>query len=80
METMLTPRRTSLTDEGRVDAIRAWFAERGYELVVHPVEHGGYFAPYMRIGKEGGVAAFAWGNTAVEAAEAAQAQFEEEAH
>jgi hypothetical protein len=77
---MLTPRRTSLTDEGRVDAIRAWFAERGYELVVHPVEHGGYFTPYMRIGKEGGVAPFAWGNTAVEAAEAAQAQFEEEAH
>ncbi len=47
-------------------------------LVVHPVAHGGYFAPWMRIGKEGGVAPFTWGRTALEAAEAAQAQFEKE--
>jgi hypothetical protein len=45
---------------------------------VHPVEHGGYFAPWMRIGKQGGSASFAWGNTALEAAEAAQAQCEAE--
>lgn len=67
-----------MADDDRVDAIRAWFTQRGYELVVHPVEHGGFFAPWMRIGKKGGVAPFTWGQTAIEAAEAAQAQFEQE--
>lgn len=50
-----------MTDEDRVSEIQAWFRDRGYELWVHPVAHGGYFAPYMRIGKTGGSAAFTWG-------------------
>jgi hypothetical protein len=67
-----------VSDDQRVAQIAASFNERGYELWVHPVEHGGYFAPWMRIGKQGGSASFAWGNTALEAAEAAQAQCEAE--
>jgi hypothetical protein len=67
-----------MSNDKPVDEIKAWFAQRGYELVVHPVEHGGYFAPWMHIGKEGGTAPFTWGRTALEAAEAAQAQFQTE--
>src|SRR4051794_17993466 len=67
-----------MSDDKRVVEIKAWFTERGYEFVVHPVEHGGYFAPYMRIGKQGGNAPFTWGQTPVEAAEAAQAEFEQQ--
>jgi hypothetical protein len=65
-----------MTDEQRVDAVRTWFAERGFELVVHPVEHGGYFAPWMSVESRGGTAPFTWGKTALDAAEAAQAQCE----
>jgi hypothetical protein len=65
-----------VTEEKRQAEIEAWFRERGYELVVHAVQHGGYFAPWMRIGEQGGSASFAWGATALEAAEAAQAQLE----
>jgi hypothetical protein len=67
-----------MSDDKRVTEIRGWFAERGYELVVHPVEHGGYFAPWMPVDSRGGSAPFTWGKTEVEAAEAAQAQFEAE--
>jgi hypothetical protein len=63
-------------DERRIAEIEAWFREEGFELVVHPVRHGGYFAPYMRIGRKGGNAPFTWGETALEAAEAAKAQYE----
>jgi hypothetical protein len=67
-----------MSDEPRVDEIKHWFAERDYELIVHPVSHGGFFAPYIRFESRQGSASFTWGETAVEAAEAAQAQFEAE--
>ncbi len=67
-----------MADEERVTEIKAWFAQRGYELWVHPVAHGGFFAPWMPVQKQGGNAPFTWGQTAVDAAEAAQAQFEQE--
>jgi hypothetical protein len=66
----------SMSEERRVAEAKGWFAERGYELIVHPVEHGGFFAPYMRFVSRGGTAAFTWGRTAVEAVEAAQAELE----
>jgi hypothetical protein len=67
-----------MSDDKRVAEITVWFSERGYELVVHPVEHGGYFAPWMPVESKGGSAPFTWGQTPIEAAEAAQAQFEQE--
>lgn len=36
-----------MSDDERVIEIKAWSMERGYELVVHAVEHSGYFAPWM---------------------------------
>jgi hypothetical protein len=65
-----------MSDEQRIREINARFLEDGYELVVHPVEHGGYFAPYMRIQQTSGNARFTWGKTALDAAEAALAEFE----
>jgi predicted negative regulator of RcsB-dependent stress response len=67
-----------MSEEQQVDEIRKWFADRGYELIVHPVSHGGFFAPYIRFESRLGSASFTWGRTAVEAAEAARAQFEHE--
>lgn len=61
--------------EDRVAEIKSWFAELGYELIVHPVAHGGFFAPYIRFESRSGNAAFTWGETALEAAESAQVQF-----
>jgi hypothetical protein len=66
-----------LSDE-EVDRIKAWFAHQGYELWVHSVSHGGFFAPYFPVDSRGGVARFTWGRTALEAAEAAQAEFSTE--
>lgn len=67
-----------MSEDEQVAKIKAWFAERGYELVVHPVAHGGYFAPWLRADSQGGNAPFTWGQTAIEAAAAAQAQYEAE--
>jgi hypothetical protein len=61
--------------EDRVAEIKSWFAELGYELIVHPVAHGGFFALYIRFESRSGNAAFTWGKTALEAAESAQVQF-----
>jgi hypothetical protein len=65
-----------MSDEDQVEAIKRRFAAEGYELVVHPVAHGGYFAPYIRADSRGGSAPFTWGATAVEAAEKAWAEFQ----
>jgi hypothetical protein len=65
-----------MTDDPQVAAIKAQFAREGYELVVHPVAHGGYFAPYMRADSLGGVAPFTWGETALEAAQRAWAEYQ----
>jgi predicted negative regulator of RcsB-dependent stress response len=67
-----------MSEDQQIDEIRKWFAERGYELIVHPVSHGGFFAPYIRFESRQGSASFTWGQTAVEAAESARAQFEDE--
>jgi hypothetical protein len=55
-------------EEQRVNQIKAQFAREGYELAVHPVAHGGYFAPYMRVDSQGGVAPL----TGIEPAQAFQ--------
>jgi hypothetical protein len=68
----LTGKRLIVGAEERVAEIKSWFAERGYELIVHPVAQGGFFAPYIRFESRSGNAPFTWGKTALEAAEAAQ--------
>jgi hypothetical protein len=66
----------SVTDvPERVREIEDWFADRDYILWVHPVPHGGFFAPYFPAHSTGGTAPFTWGPTAEEAAEAALVQF-----
>jgi hypothetical protein len=67
-----------MSEDEQVERIKAWFAEQKYELWVHPVPHGGYFAPYFPADSRGGVAPFTWGGTALEAAEAAQTEFSAE--
>jgi hypothetical protein len=64
-----------MSENAQIAEISAWFRERGYEIVVHRVADG-FFAPYMPVGKEGGVARFTWGATALDAAQAAQAELE----
>jgi hypothetical protein len=68
----VTGKRLIVGAEERVAEIKSWFAERGYELIVHPVAQGGFFAPYIRFESRSGNAPFTWGKTALEAAEAAQ--------
>jgi hypothetical protein len=60
--------------EERVAEIKSQFAESGYELIVHPVADGGFFATYIRLESRSGNAPFTWGKTALEAAESAQVQ------
>jgi hypothetical protein len=62
------------TEDQAVARIKAWFAERGYELVLHQPagEDHGWFAPYMRSASRGpGSARYGWGSTPLEAAESA---------
>jgi hypothetical protein len=59
----------------RVREIEDWFLERSYVLAVTPVPHGGYFAAYFPSESRHGNAPFTWGETAEEAAEAAQTHF-----
>ncbi len=62
-----------------VAKIQAWFAERCYELAIHPVKHGGFFAPWMPVDSRGGTAApFTWGKSALDAAEAARSEVQRE--
>ena len=70
-----TGKRLIVGAEERVAEIKSEFAERGYELIVHPVAHGGFFAAYIRFESRSGNAAFTWGKTALEAAESAQVQY-----
>ena len=60
-------------DEERVAEIKSEFADRGYELIVHPVADG-FFATYIRLDSRSGNAPFTWGKTAFEAAQSAQVQ------
>jgi hypothetical protein len=59
----------------RVLEIQAWFADRNYILLVHPVPHGGFFAPYFPAHHAGGTAPYTWAETAEGAAEAAMVEF-----
>jgi hypothetical protein len=61
-------------DEERVAEIKSQFAESGYELIVHPVPDGGFFATYIQRDSRSGNAPFTWGKTAFEAAQSAQVQ------
>lgn len=60
--------------EERLAEIESRFAKAGYELIVHPVAHGGFFATYIRFESRSGNVAFTWGETALEAAESAEIQ------
>jgi hypothetical protein len=58
-------------ERARVEAIRNWFEERGYDLTV--VEAGdSYLAAYMVPGSHSGAGGTGAGATALEAAEAAR--------
>lgn len=63
------------TNDPRIEEIRVWFDERGYELIVH---QGGdvWRAPYMPKGSRIGSADYGVGKTPLEAAEDAKAQRE----
>lgn len=56
--------------------IRAWFAQQEHEFIVHEVPHGGYFAVYWPTTSRSGNAPFTWAETAVDAAERAQGEFQ----
>jgi hypothetical protein len=63
-------------DETRIDEIRAWFDERGYDLYVHQIEGHGWRAPYVPKGSRIGSAAYGVGKTPLQAAEDARARFD----
>lgn len=65
----------SALSEERIQEIRVWFEERGYELFWH--EHAGAWrAPYIPQGHRIGSADYGSGTTALEAVEDAKRRFE----
>jgi hypothetical protein len=63
-------------DDRRVDEIRAWFDERGYDLFVHEIPGHGWRAPVMAKQSLIGAGDYGVGDTALAAAEDARARFE----
>lgn len=66
-----------MTEDEQIQEIAQWFVYRGHQLVVHEIG-GEWRAPYTPLGQRFGVGAFGSGKTALEAAQAAQEQFDRE--
>jgi len=60
--------------EARLNEIRAWFNEHGYELFVHEIEGQGWRAPFMPKGVRLGNSDYGVGPSAVQAAEDAKSR------
>jgi hypothetical protein len=65
-------------DKTRIDEIRAWFDESGYDLYIHEVEGHGWRAPYLPKDARIASAGYGFGDTPLAAAEDARARYTRE--